>query len=371
MRTRLLSPLVCLALLGSGGCADEPKPSGSTAAAKQAEAPAGEVEPPANTPSTAPAPAPTPDPEAGPSAEPSELAAAPDEGPETPKAKLPSAVLDAAKSGYELLAPGVEPLAALRFGPKVGQVERIKLTMTMQMSISGPGMPPTVQKLPPLEQINRAETVSVADGRIEEKITFESFAVDSEGVDAQMAAMMQSTMEEISGFEQTVVYDDRGGVIEGDLDIPDDASPQLAKTLETMGQTFEQVMVRLPEPAIGVGAKWKETSEFDNNGIKLEQTSQLELVAREGDKITLDTQITQRPLTKKFTPPNMPMGEVDLLEFDSKGGGRVVYDLGKLMPDEVNTTVETKFTVEATIAGQTQKLTTEIEIELQLERLDP
>jgi hypothetical protein len=357
--------LLCLALSTPTACGRD---SDLEASAKQAE-PEPKPEP---TPSEArPATDPTAVTPSSPSAKPSTEASAtpePAAGAKLPKPELPSEQLAAAKDGYELLATGAEPRQTLRFAPKPGQVETIKLTMTMKMAITGPGMPPVDQNLPPIEQINRAETLSVEGGRIEEKIVLESFSVA--GSDSSpMTTLLRESMAQIEGFEQVMIYDDRGGVIDGELSIPEDAGPQLASTLETMGKTFEQVLVRLPEPAVGVGAKWRETSKFDNKGIELEQTSQFELVAREGERVTLDTQVSQRPLSERFSPPNMP-GEVKLLDFDSKGAGRVVYELGELMPESVETRIETDFTIEAQAMGQTQKLTTHIEIELALERVE-
>jgi hypothetical protein len=276
---------------------------------------------------------------------------------------LPSALLEPAADGYELLDAGDGQLEVLRFVPTLGQVEDIALTMSMRMQITGPGVAPIVQNLPPLRQINRVQTTSLGDGRIEAKIACEGFSVDG------AAAMMQASIAQIRGFEQTLVYADRGGVIEGNLAIPEDTSAQLAQTFETMRQTFEQVMVRFPEPGVGVGATWRQTRGLDNNGIELEQTSQFEIVARDGDLLTLDMQVTQRPLTDKFTPPNKPGGEVSLLQFDSRGGGRIVYDLAQLMPISARTRIATELTIEATIAGRSQQLTTKIDIELTLERL--
>ncbi|KIG18396.1 hypothetical protein DB30_00681 [Enhygromyxa salina] len=283
---------------------------------------------------------------------------------------LPSVSLEAAASGYELLAVGSEPVQRLRLVPAAGQVENIALTMGLRMQITGPGIAPIVQNLPPLRQINSAQTISVGEGRIEAKIVSERFAVDGAGANSQMAAMMQASIEQIRGFEQRLVFDDRGAVIEGALAIPEGANLQLAQTFETMRQTFEQVLVQFPEPGVGIGASWRETRALANNGIELEQTSQFELVAREGDALTLEMQSSQRPLTDKFTPPDKPDGEVSLLQFDSRGGGRVVYELAKLMPMFVHTKTMTEFTIEASIGGRTQQLTTKIDIELKLERLD-
>ncbi|WP_106087567.1 hypothetical protein [Enhygromyxa salina] len=285
--------------------------------------------------------------------------------------QLPSAPLEAAASGYELLTVGHGPAEVLRFGPTPGQIEAFALTMVMRMEITGPGVAPIVQNLPPLQQINRARTISVSEDRVEIGLVCERFLVADAGANTQMGAMMQASIEQIAGFEQTLVYDHRGAVIEGALASPADASPQLTQTFEAMRQTFEQIMVQFPEPGVGTGAIWRDTHALANNGIELEQTSQFELVAREGDLLTLDLQVSRRPLTDKFTPPASQAGaEVSLLSFDSRGAGRIVYELANMMPIAAHTKSATAFTVEATIAGREQQLTTKLDIELKVERLD-
>jgi hypothetical protein len=358
---RLMPLFACLSLLA--GCTPAPKPDDPAPADKSA------------TPGTDPDKAQPPS--AGQAAPEPELAGDPTPSPEEAEraAKLaelpalPSKALAAAVEGFELLLAGDEPRSALRFAPTTGTQEQVELTMRMSMSIAGPGLPPMNQDLPPIKQFNRAETIAVADGRITEKITYEKVTVDAAGVDPTVAAAMQTAMAQLQGFEQTVIYDDRGGIIEGTLDIPEGTDAQLAQTLESLTKTVEQAMVRFPEQPVGIGARWKETSQIANGGLELEQTGEFTLVARDGDQITIETLITQTPLSTKFTPAGIP-AELDILEFDSKGSGRVIYDLTKLMPDSVLTTIDTTFKARAAAEGQTQELTFSMQVELEMKRVE-
>lgn len=273
---------------------------------------------------------------------------------------------------YELLETGAEPRQELRFTPTAGQVDRTKLSMGMEFELDfGGAMPGTKQAAPEMVLTNMAETVSVADGRITEKVVFESFELGEAsggGANEMMASMMRGALEKLEGFEQQLVYNDRGGLIEGKLSIPEGADDQIKQNLENIGNSLEQVMVRLPEPAVGVGAKWREISEIENNGVKIEQTSEYEITAIDGRKVTLSTTVTQKPLTKEISAPGMPPNvEVEMLEFDSSGGGEVVFDLDKMLPVSGASKMNTMLKVKADAAGQSQEVTTRIKLDIKVE----
>lgn len=388
---RLVVPIASLLLLAAPACKDEPK--SPAAGDKSTDEEAAKAEAPEET-AKAEAPEEAPEQVAGegelaeakPAAEGGEAAPAGEEGEgdaveaapageegeaaeAAPKTKL------AAGAGpvYELLETGSGPKTKLRFSPKKGQVELMQLTMTMEISLDfGAAMPAQTQKTPPLKLVNKAETLEVSDSKITERIVFDRFEVDASAAgDAAMAAAMQKAMGEMKGFEQEMVYDRRGTVLEGELKVSPDANPQLAQSLENIGNTLEQVMVRFPEEAVGVGAKWTETSELDNSGAKIEQVATYELTEVEGDAITLETTIEQTPKTKDFKPPGMPPNvKVELVEFDSKGEGRIVYNLGNMLPDEGESKMDTKVKVAADANGQKQEFTTRIKLNLTLERIE-
>ncbi|NVB36463.1 hypothetical protein G6O69_01375 [Pseudenhygromyxa sp. WMMC2535] len=292
-------------------------------------------------------------------------------GAEASTAKL----AESAEKDFELLEAGSGDKKLLRFAPKVGQVERMEMTMTMEISLDfGAMMPPQTQKTPPMKMVNKAETTAVADGKITTRVIFESFDVDTTaaGANAAMAEAMKTAMTQIQGFEQLMTYDDRGGVLEGDLKIPAGADPQVAQSLQNLGNTLEQVMIHFPEQAVGTGAKWRETVELDNNGMQIKQVSEYELVEIDGDTIKLESSIEQEPASKDFEAPGMPPGvEVDLVEFDSKGKGEIVYALGNMFPESGKSNMDTKVSLSADAGGgKKQEFTTRIKLQLEVARVD-
>lgn len=282
----------------------------------------------------------------------------------------------ASKAIFELLSNGNEPRQELRFSPVSGQSETMVLTMTMEITLDfgvGGPLPPTTQKTPPIKMFNTSTIGAVADGRIEQKVVFDRYEMgeDPSGTGAMMAAAMGQAFDQMKGFEQRMIYDTRGVIIEGDWTVPPGMDPALSANLQNVNQSLEQAMLRLPVEAVGVGAKWKEISEIDSNGLKIEQTAEYTVDEIDGKKLSVSTDISQSPKTKKLQPANMPEGmEVDLLEFDSKGKGTVVLELDHMIPVSGSSTMDTSLTVEAGADGAKQKVTTKIKMTMEISRVD-
>jgi hypothetical protein len=375
MRRRLVPVLLTtLALLGA--CTSDTKPAGkgdekSPEAAKDGkdakptEAPKDAPADPANEPPKPVEPGPAADPVAD------ALAGTPE------PAGGPTGKLSGEQKGtFELLSAGNEPRQELRFSPTEGQTETMVLTMTMEITLdfgAGAPMPPTTQKTPAIKMYNTSTIGSVANGRIEQKVVFDRYEMgeDPGGTGALMAAAMGQAFDQMKGFEQRMVYDTRGMIIEGDWTVPQGMDPQLSANLQNVNQSLEQAMLRLPAEAVGVGAKWKEISEIDSNGLQIEQTAEYTVDSIEGKQVKVATDISQAPKSKKLNPPNMPPGvEVDLVDFDSKGKGNVVIELDHMIPVSGSSTMDTSLTVEAGAAGQKQKVTTKIKLTMEIARAD-
>lgn len=370
MRRRLVPALITsLALLGA--CSTETPPAGKDQKSL-GEPEAGktqEVAKPTTAPSEPGLDLPPADPKLAPPSGDPVLDALREADPAAVEKKL--AVESKAK--FELLSNGDEPRQELRFSPTTGQSETMVLTMIMEFSLDVGEPTPTTTKTPPIKMFNTSTIGEVADGRIEQKVVFDRYEMgdDGSGNGAMMAAAMGQAFDQMKGFEQRMIYDTRGMIIEGDWTVPPGMDPQMAANLENVNQSLEQAMLRLPAEAVGVGAKWKEVSQIDSNGLKIEQSAEYTVDSIEGKTLSVSTDIVQTPTSKKLQAPNMPPGvEVDLLEFDSKGTGKVVIELDHMIPVSGSSVMDTNLTVEAGAAGQKQKVTTKIKMTMEIARLD-
>lgn len=273
----------------------------------------------------------------------------------------------------EVLSTGAEPRQQLRFAPTAGQVDVMKMVMTMTITIDmGNGMALPAQTTPAITMYNTSTVETVAEGQITQKVVFDRYEMGEAGAEgAMMAAAMGQAFDQMKGFEQRMMYDARGTVLSGDLSLPPGMDPQMAQSLESVNQSLEQAMLRLPEEAVGVGAKWKEISTIKNNGLEIEQTAEYTADKIDGNKVSVSSVITQSPKTKKIEVPNMPGATVDLVEFDSKGTGKIELELDHMIPLSGQSTMDTSLTVEADAGGQKQKVKTTIKLDLQISREAP
>jgi hypothetical protein len=269
----------------------------------------------------------------------------------------------------EVLSTGSEPRQPLRFAPSAGQVDVMKMVMNMTISIDMGGMALPAQTTPPITMYNTSTVETVAAGQITQKVVFDRYEMGDAGPEsAMMVAAMGKAFDQMKGFEQRMVYDARGAVLSGDLSLPPGMDPQMAQSLESVNQSLEQAMLRLPEEAVGVGAKWKEVSTIKNNGLEIEQTAEYTAEAIDGNKVSVTSVITQAPKTKTIEVPNMPGATVDLIEFDSKGSGKIELELDHMIPLSGQSTMDTSLTIEADAGGQKQKIKTTIKLDLQITR---
>ena len=115
----------------------------------------------------------------------------------------------------------------------------------------------------------------------------------------------------------------------------------------------------------------KTTHPNDEGGLEVEQTTTIELLRLDDESVTLATTIEQSPTSETLSLPNLPPGaSASLTAFESSGRGETVYELGHLVPRSGRSTMRTKVVIEVALAGQTQtqKVATEIELEVTLAR---
>lgn len=287
--------------------------------------------------------------------------AAPLELPEPPAQALP-----AVAEGVELLDAGATPREALRFAPAQGQVEQLSARMAMSVSVSGAGIPPMAQRTPPVVQHSRVEVIALEPERVRTKIVFETIEQAAGAPAGARTTAMLASAKALEGFEQARSFSPRGGLVEGSLDAPPGADPKLDKSLRTLGVNLEATLIELPSEAIGVGAKWRQTTRFNSNGLAIERTTEAELLGHEGAKLLIGLRVSEQTTTTKFEREGTP-GEVEVARFDSRGSGLLSYELDKLLPTRARLRLDTKlsFTL-STSEDPSRTVDTKVGLELDL-----
>ena len=273
------------------------------------------------------------------------------------------------KSPVKLLDAGSEPRKVLRFHPAAGDKQTIVMTMKMDMEMGMAGIQLPAMDIPPMQLTMDIDVKNIsADGEIAYQMVFTDASVDA-GTNAAdvMAAAMKTALGGMRGLTGSGKMTTQGIVKSVEMKLPAGAAPQLSQTAGQMKDAFASSSTAWPEEAIGVGAKWEYQTKVKSQGLTTDQTITYELVALDGDQLTLRSAITQSAANQKMESPAMPGMKVDLNKLAGSGTANTVQDLTRIMPLTVNLDEETKMNLGMNAGKNKQnmdmKLTMKIKVE--------
>jgi len=239
---------------------------------------------------------------------------------------------EAAAGEVKLLDPGKEPRKELRLKSKVGQTDKMKMTMAMDMNIKVGAQNPPTQKLPPMIMNMGMKVTEVKpNGDIRYEFTLTSTDVTSSpGMDPKVVAAIKEALGKLNGLNGYAVVSNRGFNREAKINLPPGADANTKQVMQGMEQAMQQIGAPLPEEPVGVGAKWQYVTKLTQNGISLKQTAVYDLTKMDGERITCNVKVNQAAPKQKVAAPQGIT--VDLLSMKSDGGGQSELELTKLTP---------------------------------------
>jgi hypothetical protein len=266
----------------------------------------------------------------------------------------PVAIQIAAREPPEVtvLEAGAAPRDDLLLRPAAGTSEGIEIVTKTRMSMAGAAgkIPPTA--VPPVVLKGRT-IIDRSDGK-EIAFRHEVDAVEVRDDPDAPAELVKTLREQLAAFEKysaELRIDAKGGLVGGTVNMPAAAPGPVQQTITQMTESFGQIQVPLPREPIGVGAKWRAEVTIDQAGLKLQQTVDYELLARDGNVLTITAAIRQELVDASFTPPGMLGVEAKVTRFQSTGTGSMQLDLQHLVPtrSEIEMTIDMQL-----VMGQAQ-----------------
>jgi hypothetical protein len=254
-----ITTVLCTVLVGAfalGACDKKDK----------AAQPSGETAAPASDDPLAPAPTPV---------EPPTEAAAPTEGAAAPSEAIAPPTPAAGPGKVEVLAEGSEPRFELRYQAPAGTKQGMEVSTDITMEMGPMGK----MAMPTMIFRAKAEIASIApDGRITNKMTFTGMEVrDTKDSMPGMADMLKGeVLDKIKGTAMTMVMEPNGRVVDVSMSSPD---PMIEQMMGQTRQGFDQMVAELPQQALGKGGKWRVQQTVDQNGMKIDQTTDFEVLA--------------------------------------------------------------------------------------------
>lgn len=189
----------------------------------------------------------------------------------------------------QIVSAGNEPRRVLRYQLTKGTTQKLELAVDVNVTANdmGGAMPTmvmtlavTVEDVLPFGARLRA---TVIDATARDR---DDTRVDPDVLTGPLALM--------KGLAITATLTPSGRVVNSKLELGDKQMTGAAKAqLAALGSSFDQLLMPLPDRAVGVGAVWRTSRAIEQSGMKLTAVNAIELTAIEGDKLSfaIDTQI--------------------------------------------------------------------------------
>ena len=230
----------------------------------------------------------------------------------------------------EVLDAGVEPREALRLAPAPGASEQAAMTLHLGIELSGES--DRAVKTPPMRVTIAAALQDITpSGDLHATFSYPAFeALKGDGATARQRRELERALAGLSGLSGELTLTTRGALVDSKLDIPPDLDPNVRALLDQLRDQLRALTVPLPEPPVGVGARWRATTMLTINDIQTRQVFEYRLKKRTGTTLELDVRGTH---TAKPQTVDSPGGvKLRVKSYKTTIRGATTVDLTHLLP---------------------------------------
>jgi hypothetical protein len=269
----------------------------------------------------------------------------------------------------KLLDSGAEPRRELRFRVQPGDRQSVSLTTQATMGMGSGTAPAQMTKMPAMTMTLTSATKSVsAAGDINYEMHIEDVKVAAgPGTTPELVEAMNASILGVKGLVADCTVANRGFNKQTAIRIPAGVDAEMRASMEAIKEELEDTEFVLPHEAIGVGARWEIKQKVKSSGMAIDQTTTLELVAIEGDLLTVKSSTVQQAARQRVPNPMVPQAQAELVKLAGSGGGNLTIDLTRLLPVRATIADHSEATLSMEVAGQKQTLTMKTDSESRLE----
>ncbi len=262
---------------------------------------------------------------------------------------------------------------ALRYRFKAGDsiTGRMDMKMSMKMEL-GPGQEASVD----MPSIGMKMPIQAKEVRPNGNLVYE-FSLGSVEV-AEDASLppnvldnLKSALTGFNGTQGKAEVTPRGMTVNAEMQVPQDANPQIKQMVDSMRQQINQMSVPFPEEPVGVGARWKVTTKMDTGGIQVTNIYHYTLEKMENGNLEMKVTLEQTAEPQEVKNPSLPPGTVvKLTELASSGNGTIRTNLSQLVPQsEIVSEMKMKMHIQA--GAQEQDMTQSLSLKVKIRPENP
>jgi hypothetical protein len=238
--------------------------------------------------------------------------------------------------------------------------------MTLRLGIELSGVSDRSVRTPPLRATIAATLQDVTpNGDFHATFTYPAFDVlKGDGASARQRREVERAIAGLTGLSGELTLTPRGELVDSKLEIPPDVDPNVRALLDQLRDQFRDLTVPLPEPPIGVGARWRATTQLTINDIQTRQVYEYRLKERSGTTLELDVRGTQ---TAKPQSVDSPGGvKLRVKSYKTTIRGATTMDLTRLLPATSRTRARADQRFDLRARGESGEVHQELDIRVEL-----
>lgn len=233
----------------------------------------------------------------------------------------------------ELLDAGKAPQEPIRLAPPPGAVQRS--TMTVNFSVQQSGVSTTSVKPPPVRATVQTTLQSTTpEGNLQVAFSYPSFDVLRGGdTSASERSRIKQAFAGLTGLSGQLTLTPQGVLVDSSLNVPPNLDPSVSSLVTQLGDQLRTLSVPFPAEAVGVGGRWRATTQLSLSGIQAKQVYEYTLRKRTGNKLVIGVRGSQTADRQTVDLPNLASGaQLEVRKFKTTFRGQNTIELTNLLP---------------------------------------
>jgi hypothetical protein len=265
------------------------------------------------------------------------------------------ATAQAPSKQVKLLEAGAEPRKVLRLHPTSDDKQTLILTVKSTKADLKVTLDATVKQV-------------AGDGTITYALVLSDLDPGAKpGVPAEAAEAMKGVLNSLKGVSGTGTVSSQGICAAIKVQSGSGSNPFAGLIMDQLRDLLRQLVVPLPEEAVGPGAKWEVKGPIKSQDLTIDNTSTCELVSLEGERAVIEDTTVQSASNQKIQNPLVPGMKTDLTRMTAKGTSKRTVDLAHVLPIIGSAKYHKETVGTISMGGQKQSVNSKEDVDLHFE----
>jgi hypothetical protein len=233
----------------------------------------------------------------------------------------------------KLIDVGKEPLRALRWSIEQPLEQELSIEAeTEAQGILGRMVAATAPARPATYRIKVQAKEIVPGEPLRVTFKIEKANADLSNVAEAAHTRFKKAARAVKGSKGSYLLDSRGTLKEIQIELPSDAPREAHNMAQTIEWSLSQMLVSFPKEPVGEGAKWQVVRAVELGGIRVGQSSTVELVKVRGSLVDIKADIQRTAPTQAFEVRGMSGKKAVLAAFSGNASLQATWDIAEVVP---------------------------------------